>query len=88
MIRTAKRAGVTAVLGIAGYFLVPILGLATPALFWDGNGPRFAETALGNVFFGTMHLSLLVGAVAAVVAVVTGLVALVRRRSRTTAHTG
>lgn len=88
MITVAKRAGVTAVLGIAGYFLVPIIGLATPALYWDGDGPAFAETALGNVFFGTMHLSLLVGAVAAVVAAVTGLVALVRRRSGTTARTG
>jgi ABC-type Fe3+ transport system permease subunit len=82
MVKVAKRAAVTSVLGFLGYFLIPVLALATPAWSWDGNGPRGTDSALSDAIFWTFMASFAVGAGAAVVAVVSAIIAAITARRR------
>jgi hypothetical protein len=77
----ARRSGLVALLSLISYFVViPGIALVTPAAEWDGNGPRYAETSLGDAFFWVMMAAFGVFALAAFVALLSGVVGLVRRR--------
>lgn len=77
----ARKAALVALLALSSYFVViPGIALVTPAAEWDGNGPRYAETSLGDAFFWAMMAAFGVFALSAVVALGSGLMGMLRRR--------
>lgn len=78
---TTKKSGLTALLALIGYFTIPMVAVLTPAARWDGDGPRFAETAFGSAMFWAMMTAFAIFVIAACVALASAIIRRVRRES-------